>query len=52
MTPARLEDLKSRGSNFVEVTCESKAQKKAILNALPVTADGLKRKIKEAYGWS
>jgi len=51
MTPSRLDDLKSRGSNFVEVTCESKAQKKAILNALPVTAGGLKRKIKMAYGW-
>lgn len=51
LTPPRLRDIASRGANFIETTCESKAYKKAILNALPITHDGLLAKIKVHYKW-
>jgi len=51
MTPSDLKDVCSRGTNFVETTAETKALKKCILNSLGITSDGLKRKIKETYGW-
>ena len=52
MTPYELKDIAKRGANFIETKCESKAFKKAIINALPITHDGLLSKIKQIYGWS
>lgn len=52
MTPYELKDIAKRGANFIETKCESKAFKKAIINALPITHDGLLSKIKHVYGWS
>lgn len=51
LTLPRLKDLAARGSNFVQVTAETKSVKKSILNCLPITSSGLLTKIKEAYGW-
>jgi len=51
MTPSDFRDVCRRGANFVETTAETKALKKCILNSLGITSDGLKRKIKETYGW-
>jgi len=51
MTPFDLRDICRRGSNFIETKAESKAYKKAILVSLPITHDGLKRKIKKLYHW-
>jgi len=51
LTPYELKDMVMRGANFIETKCESKAFKKSILNALPVTHDGLLQKIKATYGW-
>ena len=51
LTPYELKDLARRGANFIETKCESKAFKKSILNALPMTHDGIRRKIKHVYGW-
>ena len=52
MTPFDLRDICRRGSNFIETKAESKAYKKAILVSLPITHDGLKRKIKKLYHWT
>ena len=52
MTPFDLRDICRRGSNFIETKTESKAYKKAILVSLPITHDGLKRKIKKLYHWT
>ena len=52
LTPSDLRDISRRGANFIETRCESKAFKKAILTSLPITHDGLMRKIKETYGWA
>ena len=52
LTPPDLRDISRRGANFIETRCESKAFKKAILTSLPITHDGLMRKIKETYGWA
>ena len=52
MTPPELKNISKRGANFIETKCESKAFKKAIINALPITHDGLLSKIKQIYGWS
>ena len=51
MTPPELKNISKRGANFIETKCESKAFKKAIINALPITHDGLLSKIKEIFGW-
>jgi len=51
LTPYELRDIVLRGANFIETKCESKASKKSIINALPITHNGLLRKIKETYGW-
>jgi len=51
LTPYELRDIVLRGANFIETKCESKASKKSIINALPITHDGLLSKIKETYGW-
>ncbi len=51
LTPYELRDIVKRGVNFIETKCETKAFKKSIMNALPITHDGLKSKIKKAYGW-
>lgn len=51
LTVYSLKDLASRGVNFVETSAETKAFKKAIINALPITHDGLLQKIKQTYGW-
>ena len=52
LTPSDLKDISRRGANFIETRCESKAFKKAILTSLPITHDGLMRKIKRTYGWA
>ena len=51
LTPYELRDIVLRGANFIETKCESKAFKKAIINALPITHAGLLSKIKKAYDW-
>jgi predicted nucleic acid-binding Zn finger protein len=51
ITVSNLRDIATRGVNFVETTAETKAFKKAIGNALPITHDGLLQKIKQTYGW-
>ena len=51
LTPFELSDIAKRGVNFIETKAITKASKKALLSVMPVTHDGLKSKIKEAYGW-
>ena len=51
LTPFELSDISKRGVNFIETKAITKASKKALLSVLPVTHDGLKSKIKEAYNW-
>ena len=51
LTPFELSDISKRGVNFIEAKAITKASKKALLSVLPVTHDGLKSKIKEAYHW-
>ncbi len=51
LTPYKLKDIATRGANFIETMCESKSAKKSILNCLPITHDGLLRKIEGIYGW-
>ena len=51
LTPYKLKDIATRGSNFVETMCETKSAKKSILGCLPITHDGLLRKIMEIYHW-
>jgi len=51
LTPYKLKDIATRGANFIETMCESKSAKKSILGCLPITHDGLLRKIEGIYGW-
>jgi hypothetical protein len=51
LTPYELRDIVLRGANFIETKCLTKAEKKAISSALPITSDGLLSKIKLRYGW-
>ena len=51
LTPFELSDISKRGVNFIEAKAITKASKKALLSVLPITHDGLKSKIKEAYHW-
>lgn len=51
LTPYKLKDIVTRGSNFIETMCETKSAKKSILGCLPITHNGLLRKIKYIYGW-
>lgn len=46
-----LKDIVTRGSSFLIQRCLSKAEKKAILSALPITHNGLLSKLKQTYGW-
>jgi len=51
LTPHDLADISKRSSAFLLTKCETKSAKKAILNCLPVTDEGLLQKIKEIYKW-
>ena len=51
LTPYGLSDIVLRGANSLETKCETKASKKSIINALPITHDGLLSKIKKVYEW-
>ena len=51
LTPYKLKDIATRGANFIETMCETKSAKKSILGCLPITHDGLLRKIEGIYGW-
>ena len=51
LTPYKLKDIATRGANFIETMCESKSAKKSVLNCLPITHDGLLRKIEGIYHW-
>ncbi len=51
LTPYDLADIASRGANFIETKAITKAVKKAIISVLPITHNGLKSKIKQAFSW-
>ena len=51
LLPHDLLDISRRGAAYIRTKCETKSAKKSIINALPVTAEGILRKIKQVYGW-
>jgi hypothetical protein len=51
LTPFELADIAKRGASFIRTKAETKSAKKAILNCLPITHDGLLQKIKAIYHW-
>ena len=51
LTPHDLADIARRGASFIRTKAETKSAKKAIINVLPVTAEGLLRKICKIYHW-
>jgi len=51
LTPHDLADIARRGASFIRTKAETKSAKKAIINVLPVTAEGLLRKICRIYHW-
>ena len=52
LTPHDLADIARRGASFIRTKAETKSAKKAIINVLPVTAEGLLRKICRIYHWA
>ena len=51
LLPHDLLDISRRGAAYIRTKCETKSAKKSIINALPVTAEGILRKVKQVYGW-
>ena len=51
LLPHDLLDISRRGAAYIRTKCETKSAKKSIINALPVTAEGILRKVKSIYGW-
>jgi len=51
LTPHDLADIARRGASFIRTKAETKSARKAVINALPVTAEGLLRKICKIYHW-
>ena len=51
LLPHDLLDISRRGAAYIRTKCETKSAKKSIINALPVTAEGILRKVKSVYGW-
>jgi len=51
LTPHDLADIARRGASFIRTRAETKSARKAVINALPVTVEGLLRKICKVYHW-
>ena len=51
LTPHDLADIARRGASFIRTRAETKSARKAVINALPVTVEGLLRKICRIYHW-
>jgi len=51
LTPHDLVDIVKRGASFIRTKAETKSARKSIINALPVTAEGILRKICRMYHW-
>lgn len=51
LTPHDLADIVKRGASFIRTKAETKSARKSILNALPVTEEGIIRKICRIYHW-